>query len=372
MKRLTDTAAAAALCAMCAVFAYNGAEIAVAAVLLTFAAALFTVYFDMRWAALAVNTVYALACFECPELCAGLPAAVYGMAAAGQKLPLAISAAALMMRFANSEFSGAVFCAVCTGMAVLISARTSALEKCSRKLIETRDNSAELNIILAEKNRALALSQDREVYMATLKERNRIAREIHDSVGHMLTRSILQMGALTVLTPEGEQKEHLKQIQQTLDGAMTSMRKSVHDLRDESVDLEQMVRSAADAAAERFRISLDYDMGSDAPTEVKLAFAAIVKEALTNAARYSDGDEVRISVQEYPAFYRVMVRDNGANPVRRDIEPTAGAAGMGLSNMADRARGLGGSINISSDEKGFRIFAAVPKSGREAGKYGQA
>ena len=51
MKRLTDTAAAAALCAMCAVFAYNGAEIAVAAVLLTFAAALFTVYFDMRWAA---------------------------------------------------------------------------------------------------------------------------------------------------------------------------------------------------------------------------------------------------------------------------------------------------------------------------------
>ena len=166
------------------------------------------------------------------------------------------------------------------------------------------------------------------------------------------------MGALTVLTPEGEQKEHLKQIQQTLDGAMTSMRKSVHDLRDESVDLEQMVRTAADAAAERFRISL----GSDAPTEVKLAFAAIVKEALTNAAKYSDGDEVRISVQEYPAFYRVMVRDNGANPVRRDIEPTAGAAGMGLSNMADRARGLGGSINISSDEKGFRIFAAVPKS----------
>ena len=73
MKRLTDTAAAAALCAMCAVFAYNGAEIAVAAVLLTFAAALFTVYFDMRWAALAVNTVYALACFKCPELCAGCP-----------------------------------------------------------------------------------------------------------------------------------------------------------------------------------------------------------------------------------------------------------------------------------------------------------
>ena len=44
------------------------------------------------------------------------------------------------------------------------------------------------------------------------------------------------------------------------------------------------------------------------------------------------------------------------------IISAAGAAGMGLSNMADRARGLGGSINISSDEKGFRIFAAVPKN----------
>lgn len=45
-------------------------------------------------------------------------------------------------------------------------------------------------------------NQDYEIYLATLKERNRIAREIHDNVGHMLTRSILQLGALSVINKD--------------------------------------------------------------------------------------------------------------------------------------------------------------------------
>ena len=80
-----------------------------------------------------------------------------------------------------------------------ISSRSVLNEKLTKMLINTRDNSKELTTQLVEKNKAMQRNQDYEIYLATLKERNRIAREIHDNVGHMLTRSILQLGALSVM-----------------------------------------------------------------------------------------------------------------------------------------------------------------------------
>ena len=59
-------------------------------------------------------------------------------------------------------------------------------------------------------------NQDYEIYLATLKERNRIAREIHDNVGHMLTRSILQLGALSVINKDETVGEAINDLSGTL------------------------------------------------------------------------------------------------------------------------------------------------------------
>ena len=64
------------------------------------------------------------------------------------------------------------------------------------ELKRLRDNSHELAMLLTEKHRELLQKQDYEVRLAMLSERGRIAREIHDHVGHLLSRSILQVGAL--------------------------------------------------------------------------------------------------------------------------------------------------------------------------------
>ena len=61
--------------------------------------------------------------------------------------------------------------------------------------MKLRDDSTEKNLLLEEKNHMLVEKQNYEIYTATLKERNRIAREIHDNVGHLLSRSILITGA---------------------------------------------------------------------------------------------------------------------------------------------------------------------------------
>lgn len=62
-----------------------------------------------------------------------------------------------------------------------------------------RDTDTELKLVMEQRNRELLEKQDNEIYLATLRERNRIAREIHDNVGHMLSRSILQVGALATI-----------------------------------------------------------------------------------------------------------------------------------------------------------------------------
>ena len=100
--------------------------------------------------------------------------------------------------------------------------------------------------MLEKKNQDLLEKQDTEVYLATLKERNRIAREIHDNVGHMLSRSILMVGALKTVNQAENLKVPMEQLDQTLNEAMTNVRQSVHDLHDESVNLKEVMESLAE------------------------------------------------------------------------------------------------------------------------------
>ena len=116
--------------------------------------------------------------------------------------------------------------------------------------------------------------------------------------------------------------------------------------------------------AERDR-TLSVDLGckaDDVPSAVGYCFIAIVREALSNAAKHSDASRVSVSVAAYPAFYRLVVHDNGSVPPPSDMLGDAPRAdgGIGLSTMADRARALGGRCRFDYD-RGFKVFATVPK-----------
>ena len=235
--------------------------------------------------------------------------------------------------------------------------------------------------MLEKKNQDLLEKQDTEVYLATLKERNRIAREIHDNVGHMLSRSILMVGALKTVNQAENLKVPMEQLDQTLNEAMTNVRQSVHDLHDESVNLKEVMESLA----EEFRfcpVQLTYDMGYDIPKEIKYSFIAITKEALNNVMRHSNANEVKILAREHPGLYQLIIEDNGTSDKRiqsdgdgeeyteqesagktgnvRKTENTE-SSGIGIKNMKKRVRILGGTIQIQK-ENGFRIFITVPKN----------
>ena len=127
-------------------------------------------------------------------------------------------------------------------LAFCLQNRTEAAECLEQRLMKLRDDSTEKNLLLEEKNRMLAEKQDYEIYAATLKERNRIAREIHDNVGHLLSRSILITGTAKALNASDALSPVLDNLDHSLNQAMTSIRSSVHDLHDESLNLERSSR----------------------------------------------------------------------------------------------------------------------------------
>ena len=198
--------------------------------------------------------------------------------------------------------------------------------------------------------------QDYEVNLATLNERNRIAREIHDSVGHVMSSAILQVGALMATVKDNETKTNLSDLKETLTRGMNSIRKSVHDLHDDSVNLYyQLEKLARDFSF--CPISFDYDMSQNQPPKVKYAIIAIVREAFSNIIKHSDATQVSLIVREHPGLYQVIVSDNGSQP-EYNLEN-----GMGLNNIKTRVESLGGIVNID-DASGFKVFVSIPKEVR--------
>ncbi len=224
---------------------------------------------------------------------------------------------------------------------------------------ESQDDSRENHLLLTEKNKALLEKQDYEIYTATLRERNRIAREIHDSVGHVLSRSILLLGAARAVNHQAELCPVLDNLDLSLNAAMNSIRSSVHDLHDDSVNLEETVQSLADGFT-FCPVLLRYDMGRKVPREVKYCLISILKEALSNVMRHSNASQVRITMQEHPALYQLCVEDNGTRIAPDFRKKESGRNGIGLTNMQDRVRSLNGTLQITADS-GFRIFITISK-----------
>ena len=223
------------------------------------------------------------------------------------------------------------------------------------QLLESRDNSVETERLLKNRNRELKENMDYTLKINTLNERNRIAREIHDNVGHILSRSILSTGALAAVCPPGQKalKDGLNALKNDLDSAMESIRKSVHDIRDDSFDLKLTLDKMTAELKKSFKTEIMYDVGDEMPIKIKIAFTAILKEAISNILKHSNGDKVQITVREHPALYQLIVCDNGTGG------KTFGD-GMGIDDMRQRAEDINGIFRVAS-ENGFTVFVAVRK-----------
>lgn len=244
-------------------------------------------------------------------------------------------------------------------LSILLYRKTSQVSKLQHTLILTRDTSEEHNLLLKKTNKQILETQDNTIRLATMKERNRIAREIHDNVGHMLTRSLLQVGAMSIINQDNRLDEAFSNLENTLNCAMTSIRSSVHDLYSDSIDLKLLLTEATNELKEQFQLSIEYDCSESVPQKIKLCLLGIIKECVSNVVKHSNGNSVTIVLREHPSFYQLVFSDNGScNKIDYD-------SGIGLNNMRERVNQLNGVINFTLSSPGFTTFVSIPKLNNE-------
>lgn len=253
--------------------------------------------------------------------------------------------------------------AILSVAATLLSLRTAQLEHEQQRMRRTRDELQERALALEARNRDLADRQDYEVELATLAERARIAREIHDNVGHQLTRASLQTEALRVVhADEPGVAADFADVKRTVDEALQLVRTSVHALNDNAVDLsvqlERIVEGARSDGGPQIELEV---MTEHAPANVANCFAAVLRGALSNTMRHACAHAVTVRCMEHPSFYQLIVTDDGAGGVQANSR--GAAEGMGLSSMRERIEALGGTFTAGprAGAGGWRVFATVPK-----------
>ena len=227
-------------------------------------------------------------------------------------------------------------------------------EKKEAKNLKLIDNERRLRYELEETKIKLINSSKETVYLAELKERNRIARDIHDSVGHTLSGILIQLQAAEKLQDKDstKSKEIIKNCTAYLRDAVDVLRNTVHNIMPKTNINEEYVHNVI----KNFSFcDIDYKFTGDfsrVPTEILEALAVNIREALSNASKYSNAEKVYITIDINDVYVRVHIKDNGEGAKKIH-------EGLGLSGMKERVYKLRGTISISGDH-GFTIVFIIP------------
>ncbi|MGY1741478.1 MULTISPECIES: sensor histidine kinase [unclassified Blastococcus] len=222
-------------------------------------------------------------------------------------------------------------------------------------------------LLAALRERAERAETERELLAreAVLGERTRIAREMHDAVGHRVSLMVLQAGAIEVAAADRDRVEQLAgQVQAAGRQALEELRQMVGVLRADDgaplapqPGLESVDRLVADSRAAGMDVELRAPDRPAVDPSVGRAAYRIVQEALTNAAKHAPGARVCVQLERREAELVVRVV-NG--PGRA---PAAGApsGGHGLVGLAERVRTLDGRLAAGPRlDGGFAVEAVLP------------
>jgi signal transduction histidine kinase len=202
--------------------------------------------------------------------------------------------------------------------------------------------------------------------MAVSEERNRLARDLHDSAKQQALAASFELGtSLTLYDRDPESaKKHLVEADSLVDSVRRELTDLVDELRPQSMDGEDFSETLKGYGAEwshRSGIRLDVHVeGSDEilPPVTRETLYRIAQEALANISRHSSASRAEISIEYGKNFVTLVIKDDG-----RGFDTSAQHGGLGLHSMQERAESLGGSFSVASEPgRGARIVVALPKS----------
>lgn len=156
-------------------------------------------------------------------------------------------------------------------------------------------------------------------------------------------------------TTEDEKKEALRNVKDTLSTGMNSIRNSIHNIYEESIDLEAKITALLNDFS-FCKATLAYQIEQELPLKTNYSILYIIKEALTNVMKHSDATLVSISFIEHPIFYQLVIKDNGIS----SSHPDSNLRGIGLNSITERVANSNGYLHLVN-ESGFCIFITLPK-----------
>jgi signal transduction histidine kinase len=217
-----------------------------------------------------------------------------------------------------------------------------------------------LNNELKEANIKLEEYASESARMAETRERNRLAREIHDTLGHSLTGIITGIEACIMLmdiAPEAT-KEQLRAIAEVARTGIIDVRHSVKALHAdalESMDIEDALHKLVDSTTRSTGVEISMNITTDLShfnQDEGDVIYRVVQESITNAIRHGKATKINISIDRIDGELHIIISDNGVGC--SDVK-----SGFGLHHMKERLDMLGGHLEYTGN-LGFTIHAVIP------------
>jgi len=207
---------------------------------------------------------------------------------------------------------------------------------------------------LAKLNAELRATQQLLVDSSQVAERLRIARELHDLVGHHLTGLSLNLEVASHLT-DGKARAHIQTAQSVTKLVLQDVREVVNALRaDDRFDLGRAIRTLIkDIPKPQIHLDVPEDLGIYDPVRAETILRC-VQEIITNAVRHSGAQNLWIESVKTADAVEVRARDDGKGVKQLRV-------GNGLTGMRERIEQVGGDLEIeSTPNTGFRLTARIP------------
>ncbi len=207
--------------------------------------------------------------------------------------------------------------------------------------------------------------------MAVMEERNRMAREIHDTLAQGFTGIILQLEAAEQALGDGNSEvlQHLNKASSLARGSLNEARRSVWDLRPQALErlsLVEALRQEVARFAQSSNIKARFDVSDttrELPLDIETALLRICQESLANIRKHAQANEVKVELIFDQSNVLLTIRDNGVgfNTDNKKDEGQVEHRRFGLISMQERARNLGGTFEVQSEGgEGTIIRVVIP------------
>jgi len=204
--------------------------------------------------------------------------------------------------------------------------------------------------------------------MAISEERNRLARDLHDSAKQQALAASLELGTTLTLYERdpGSAKKHLLAADSLVDAVRKELTNLVEDLRPQPVNGQDFSQHMQDQVLEwSHRSGIEVDFHIEGESELSLGtrevLFRITQEALANVARHSSASHAEVRLKYEPDTVILIIQDNGTG-----FDPFIPHAGIGLSSMRERAEVTGGSYALeSAPGEGTKIVVVLPSGNKE-------